>query len=236
MIRPKNIILRLILVAIPVLLAMAPAVAQTNNVFVGQSVELSVDAIPGDTYTWELYNDDTGINYATTPGNCQLSDASFDGSIATGPVVHITWISPGTYFYRVTAQRSGCTMNLKVGKIVVELISPTVGLSLDNASTCIGQSTSIAVTNIGDPLQSITYRIIKPDASMEQITINNSSGDLSSIPFTPISAGTYTFQVISITDTSGIKNTFSNSVTVTVNPKPGSSRIYQYDPTNKKKK
>ncbi len=71
---------------------------------------------------------------------------------------------------------------------------------------------------------------------MEQITLNNSSGNLSSIPFTPISAGTYTFQVINITDTSGIKNTLSNSVTVTVNPKPGSSRIYQYDPTNKKKK
>ncbi len=107
MIRPKNIILRLLLVAIPVLLAMAPAMAQTNNVFVGQSVELSVDAIPGDTYTWELYNDDTGINYATTPGNCQLSDASFDGGIATGPVVHVTWISPGTYFYKVTAQTVG---------------------------------------------------------------------------------------------------------------------------------
>jgi hypothetical protein len=127
-------------------------------------------------------------------------------------------------------------MNLKVGKIIVDQFTPTVSLSLNNSSTCIGQSTFIVVTNIGDPLLSLTYRIIKPDKSMEQITLNNSSGDLSSIPFTPISAGTYTFQVLSITDTSGIKNTLSNSVMVTVNPKPGSSRIYQYDPANKKKK
>jgi hypothetical protein len=233
--RPKNIILRLLLVAIPVLLAMAPAMAQTNNVFVGQSVELSVATIPGDTYTWELYTDETGINFATTPGNCQLTDASFDGGIATGPIVHITWFTPGTYFFKVTSQHSGCTMNLKIGKIIVDQFSPTVSLSLNNSSTCINQNTSIIVTNIGDPLLSLTYRVIKPDASMEQVTLNNSSGDLTSIPFTPISAGTYTFQLISITDTSGIKNAISNSVTVTVNPKPGSSRIYQYDPTNKKK-
>ncbi len=231
--RLKNIILRLLLVVIPVLLAMAPAVAQTNNVFVGQSVELSVEAIPGDTYNWELYTDDTGINYAGIPGNCPQADATFDGGITTDPVVHVTWLSPGTYFFKVTSQRSGCTMNLKVGKIIVELISPIVSLSIDNSSSCIGQSISIAVTNIGDPLSSLTYRITKPDASTEQITLDNSSGDLSSIPFTPPSAGNYTFQVISITDTSGIKNTFSNSVTVTVNPKPGSSRIYQYDPSAK---
>lgn len=234
--RPKNIILRLLLVALPVLLSIVPAMAQTNNVFVGQSVELSVDAKPGDIYTWDLYNDDTGINYATTPGNCPLSEASFDGNTATGPVVHVSWMSPGTYFYKVTAQRAGCTMNLKVGKIVVEPISPTVTLSLSTSSTCIGQNISIDVINSGDSLLSLTYRVIKPDASIEQITLNNSSGNLSSIPFTPLSAGIYTFQVISITETSGIKNTLSNSVMVTVNPKPGSSRIYQYDPTDKKKK
>ena len=114
MIRPKQIILRLLLVAIPVLLALASAKAQTYRVFVGQTIELSVLEMPGDTYSWELYNDVTGINFATDPGNCPPTEAQFTGGINTGPIVHVTWLSPGTYFYKVTAQRSGCTMNLKV--------------------------------------------------------------------------------------------------------------------------
>ena len=233
--RPKNIILRLLLVAIPVLLAMAPAMAQTDSVFVGQSVELSVNPIPGDSYSWELYNDVSGVNFATIPGNCPLTEASFDGGINTDPVVHVTWLSPGTYFFKVTALRSGCTMNLKVGKIIVKQILTTVSLSINNSSTCIGQSADITVNNSGDPLLSLTYRITKPDGTQEQIILNSSSGNLASIPFTPTSAGTYTFQVVSITDTSGIKNANSDSVSVTVNPKPGSSRIYLYDPAAKKK-
>ena len=151
MIRPKQIILRLLLVAIPVLLAMAPAMAQTNSAFVGQSVELSVVEIPGDTYSWELYNDVSGINFATDPGNCPPTEALFTGGISTGPVVHVTWFSPGTYFYKVTAQRSGCTMNLKVGKIIIEHPLPTAILSLAQPSTCIGQPASFQVSFTGTP-------------------------------------------------------------------------------------
>jgi hypothetical protein len=235
MIRPKQIILRLLLVAIPVLLAMAPAMAQTDNVFVGQSVELGVVGIPGDTYTWELYNDVAGVNFATEPGNCPQTEAIFTGGIDTGSVVHITPLKTGTYFYKVTAQRSGCTMNLKVGIITVEHPLPTVNLSLSQSSVCIGQSTNLEANLIGTAPYNVTYRITKPDASTQDITINNLSESPSLIPFNPSSAGIYTFEVISVTDAYTTNTTPTNSITVTVNPKPGSSRIYQYDPTNKKK-
>ena len=236
MIRPKQIILRLLLVAIPVLLAMAPAMAQTNSAFVGQSVELSVVEIPGDTYSWELYNDVSGINFATDPGNCPPEEALFTGGINTGPVVHVTWFSPGTYFYKVTAQRSGCTMNLKVGKIVIEHPLPTAILSLAQPSTCIGQPASFQVSFTGTPPWSITYRVTKPDATTQDITVNNLTGSPSEIPFNPSMPGIYTFEVISVTDAYRTSTTPSNIITLTVNPKPSSSRIYQYDPTNKKKK
>jgi len=234
MIRPKQILLRLLLVAIPVLLAMAPAMAQTNSVFVGHSVELSVVEIPGDTYSWELYSDVTGINFATDAGNCPQTVASFAGGISTGPVVHVTWLSPGTYFYKVTAQRSGCTMNLKVGKIIVEHPLPTAALNLSQPETCIGQATSFGVAFTGTTPWSFTYRITKPDASTQDITVTNNSGTTAQIPFTPTMAGTYTFEVISVTDAYRTNTTPSNTIQLTVNPKPASSRIYQYDPNKKK--
>jgi hypothetical protein len=235
MIRPKHIILRLLLVAIPILLAMAPAMAQARYAYVGESVELSVDSIPGDTYTWELYNDATGVNFATTAGNCPPTEALFTGGKKTGPVVHVTLLSTGTYFFKVTSQRSGCTMNLKVGKIIVEHPLPAVTLSLAQPSICMGQAVNIEANFTGTEPLSITYRITNPDGTVQEITQNNISGNPWMIPFTPTATGTYRFEVISVTDAFVTNNTISNSVTVTVNPKPASSRIYKYDPVSKKK-
>jgi hypothetical protein len=235
MIRPKHIILRLLLVAIPVLLAMAPAMAQTNSAYVGQSVELSIVEIPGDTYTWELYSDVSGVNFATDPGNCPPTTGIFVGGINAGPVVHALWLSPGTYFYKVTSQRSGCSMNLKVGKITIENLLSAVTLSLSQPSICLGQTANLEANFSGGAPESITYRVISPDATSQDMMISNISENPWLIPFKPTIAGTYIFEIISVTDASGTKTTTSNIVTATVNPKPGKSRIYKYDPVSKKK-
>lgn len=235
MIRPKHIILRLLLVAIPMLLAMASAVAQTKNVFVGQSVELSVVEIPGDTYSWELYSDVTGINFAVDEGNCKESEAEFKDDITTGPVVHVTWLSPGTYFFKVTSQRAGCSMNLKVGKVIVENSISTISLSISQSSICIGQSANLEVNFTGVVPTGITYRILSPTGAVQVLTYNNITGNPCLIPFIPTETGIYTLEILSVTDVSGTNSTKLNMVTVTVNPKPASSRIYKYDPVSKKK-
>jgi len=226
----------MLLVVIPLLLALAPATAQTNMVYAGQTTELSVAEIPGDTYTWELYNDVTGVNFATIPGNCPQTQALFTGNIVTGPVIHVTWLSPGTYFFKVTAQRSGCTTNLKIGKIIVQHPLPTTSLILSQSSICVGESTNLEVDLTGTAPWSITYRITNPDATIQDSTVNNIPGNTSLIPFNPSAAGTYRLEVISVTDAFSINSTPSNSVILTVNAKPGSSHIYQYDPLIKKKK
>lgn len=236
MIRPKQIILRLLLVAIPVLLAMAPALAQTDNLFVGQTIELGVVEIPGDTYTWELYNDVTDINFATDPGNCPQTEAVFAGGINTGPIVHITLLHTGTYFYKVTAQSSGCTNNLKIGHITVVHPLPTISLSLSQAVVCTGQSTNLEANFTGTAPFNITYRVTKPDATTQDIVINNITENSMILPFTPTSPGIYIFEIISVTDSYTTNTSQSNSVTLTVNAKPGGSRIYKYDPLAKKKK
>lgn len=235
MIRPKHIILRLLLVAIPVLLALAPALAQTDNLFVGQTIELSVVEMPGDTYTWELYNDITAVNFATDPGNCPQTEAEFEGGINTGPIVHITLLHTGTYFYKVTAQNSGCTNNLKIGNITVVHPLPTINLSLSQSVVCTGQGTNLEANFTGTAPFNITYRITKPDATTQDIVINNIAENSLNLPFTPSSPGTYIFEIISVTDSYTTNTSQSSSVTLTVNAKPGGSRIYKYDPVTKKK-
>jgi hypothetical protein len=227
MIRPKHIILRLLLIAIPVLMAMAPAMAQ-NTVYTGQTTPLSVIEVPGDNYTWELYNEVTGVNFAVVPGNCPASEAFFTGGVSTGAEVNVTWLEPGTYFYKVTATRAGCTMNLKVGKLIVVESDPTATIA-QPLPVCKGDSTALNITLTGTAPWSIDV-----SDGTNTITYDNIMSSSFSINISPASTTTYT--VTRVADAYGTNNTPSNSVTVTVNPKPGSSHIYQYEPGSKKKK
>ncbi len=233
--RPIFRLIRTLMVVIPLLLALAPALAQTNIVNVGQTTELSVIEMLGDTYNWELYNDVSGVNFVTVPGNCQPTEAFFEGGITTGPIVHVTWLSPGTYFYKVTSRKPGCSMNLKAGKIIVQQWLPTATLSLEPPQICLGQGTSLSIHLTGTAPWSITYRITGPNGGIQNITVSNiTTGELL-IPFIPPAAGIYSFMVISVSDAFATNSTSSNSVSLTVTPKPGSSHIYQYNPVSKKK-
>lgn len=221
MIRPKNILLRLLLVAIPVLMALAPAKAQTNSVYAGQTSPLSVVEIPGDTYEWELYKDVSGINFATMPGNCPAGDAYFVNGINTGATVNVTWLSPGTYFFKVTSYRGGCTMNLKVGKMIVLEPLPTAIIS-PPPSVCTGESgvLSIALTGTGP------WSIDISDGT--NTTTYTSTTNIFTTTISPTQTTNYT--VVRVSDANGTNINPSNSVTVTVNPKPKSSKIYKYNP------
>jgi len=226
----------MLLVAIPLLWTMAPAMAQTNTVYAGQSTELSVVEVPGDTYTWELYSNVSGVNFATDAGNCASTDVAFVGNITTGATVHIQCITPGTYFYKVTSQRAGCSMNIKVGKITVEQPPSSASLSLSQPSVCYGQNSVLNISLTGNAPWSITYRVTYPNGSTKDSTINNLLANAVAIPFLPENTGTYSFQVLRVTDCISTNIVPSNAVMLLVSPKPASSRIYQYEPLNKKKK
>ena len=105
-----HIILKLALVIILVVFAVASATAQ-YAVYQGQTTNLSVEQRQGDTYTWELYTD-PNVDFATTPGNAPESAAEFvNGN--TGPSVQVIWHEPGIYFYKVEAWNAvECTNNL----------------------------------------------------------------------------------------------------------------------------
>ena len=221
--RPKHIFLRLLLVVIPVLMAMAPAMAQ-DTVYAGQSTYLSVIEIPGDTYVWELYNDVTGINFATDPGNCPATDAFFIGGDSTGDSVYVMWLKKGLYFFKVTAYRGGCTMNLKVGKMTVLYEIPTAIIE-PPPPICIGDSVHLTILLTGTAPWSITLTDGVTNFVFDNIT---ASPFYLTVPVIPLVTTTY--WITEVTDAHVTNTTPSASVVQIVNPKPVNSRIYQYVP------
>ncbi|MFH1120840.1 MAG: hypothetical protein V1775_13535 [Bacteroidota bacterium] len=224
--RPLYHILRLFLVAMTLLLTMAPAVAQTNTVYAGQTSDLGVEEVPGTTYTWELYTDDVSINFATVPGNCPPADAFFNGS-NTGPTVSVTWVTPAVYYFKVTAEdENGCS-NIRIGMMTVLEALPYAVIE-DPSPICKGDDATLIIELTGDAPWSIDVF-----DGTSTITYNNILASPYILTLTPNATTTYT--VTSVTDINGTNTNPSNTVTLTVNPKPGSSRIYQYEPLTKKK-
>ncbi|MCX6305078.1 MAG: hypothetical protein NT040_08925 [Bacteroidetes bacterium] len=218
MIRPKHIFLRLLLVLVPLLMAMAPAMAQ-NTVYKGNTTDLSVVPVPGDTYVWELYKDVGGVNFVTDPGNCPVAEAYFVGGINTGPAITVMWTTPGTYFFKVTATGGTCSNNLKVGKMIVLDELPTATF-VQPDPICAGNSTNLTVLLTGTAPWSITYTT----DGINPVTIPVIGASPYFISVNPLVNTTY--QIISVTDSHGTNSVPSPAVTLIVKPIPVTNPIW----------
>ena len=189
-------------------MTVAPAMAQTNIVYAGQTTTLSVVPVAGDNYGWELYENVTGINFATMQGNCPGTSAYFVGT-NTGASVLVKWLKPGTYFYKVTAYRAGCTMNLKVGKLTVLELKATIS---GPGSICIGDMVILNITLPGKAPWNID---IYDGTTTTNLHIPRSPFSLNLNP-----PATTDYTITSVIDDNGINHTASNSLTVKVYSNP----------------
>ncbi len=199
-------------------MAMAPAMAQTV-VYVGDTTPLTVVAVPGNTYLWELYSDGT-VNFATVPGNCPATSADFVGG-NTGPAVNVKWIKTGIYYFKVTAS-DGCTNNLKIGMIEVKEALPTATISPPEP-ICIVQTASIQVTLTGTAPWEVTFT--DGSKTWTETGITQSQYLLVVNPKT-----TTSYWITQVKDLNATNTVTSQHVTLQVNPKPASSKIYLYQP------
>ena len=181
--------------------------------------DLSVIPIPGDTYVWELYHDVTGINFATDPGNCPPAEAYFTGT-STGPTVNVMWLNQGVYFFKVTAYRGGCTMNLKVGKMTVLWELPTAILD-PPPPICAGDSVHLTVHLTGTAPWSITLTDGVNSYIFNNIMTNTYTLTVPDIPLTNT-----TYWISEVTDAHVTNTTPSATVIQVVNPKPTTGPIY----------
>jgi hypothetical protein len=190
-----------------------------DTVYAGQSTDLGVTEIPGDTYVWELYDNVTGINFATDPGNCPPAEAYFTGT-STGPTVNVMWLKQGTYFFKVTARRGACTMNLKVGKMTVLWAMPTAVIQ-PPPPICAGDSVHLTVQLTGTAPWSITLT-----DGVNNFVFNN----ITSSPFTltvpVIPLVTTNYWISEVTDAHVTNTTPSAIVVQVVKPSPSTGPIY----------
>ena len=206
-------ILRLILAFMPVMLAMEKSMAQNGNtVYAGETSLLSVVENPGETYTWEIYNEVAGVNFATTPGNCPVTDAYFVSG-NSGPEVTVMWVNPGIYFFKVTAQSQQGCMNLKVGKMEVVQAIPTAAFA-DAEPVCEGNEAVITVIFTGTPPFRLTYT----DGS-DTYTIDNIPDHTWNIIVNP--AQTTHYWITYVSDASGNYNAdLVGPLTLLIHPLP----------------
>lgn len=212
MIRPLYILPAWVML-LPLLLALAPAMAQTV-VYQGKTMTLNVDGLPGHTYEWEIYND-ASIDFATTKGNCPVTSAKFIGG-SSGTSVKVQWIEQGIYFYKVTARDAlGCAMNLKIGMVKVIPIDVEAVISgLKETGAC-QQVKLDASKSIGD--------IVRYEWSLHDMggALTRSTGITTEFLISPSYSGPLpaNFRVnLMVTGRSG--NTHSNTITIKVYPLP----------------
>ncbi len=221
--RFAHIVLRLVLVFIPVLMFLAQARAQGDTVCVGQTSKWSVVEVPGNTYTWELYDDVTGINLAVIPGNCPPSEAFFVGGVNTGDSVEVMCLVPGTYFIKVTATDS-CTNNIKVGEILVEECL-SYAILLDPGEVCAGDTAMMTVEITGAPGPWVITFTDGTTTWTQPVPVSPFTFPL--IP-TPTVPGNYQYWITSVSNPYMTNNTPGPPVTLIVKPKPVTSPIYRY--------
>jgi hypothetical protein len=211
------------------LLTGASASAQSVIVYAGQTFTFEVDVqfAAEENITYEIYDDFAGINMAVVPGNCPVTSAFFPSG-NTGSTVDITWLVPGMYIVKVEAVNDCPTNNMKFWLVEVLPALPTASLVVNPDTICRGDEADLIITFTGEAPWSFTLEA-DDGVNPPVITTYNSITDN---PFVIVilPLRTTTYRVTEITDANGTNTDPSNSVTLTVKPRPGGSVIYQYDP------
>jgi hypothetical protein len=219
-------IVRLALVILPVILTVAFATAQVPvwqsppTVFQGETTPLAVEQKPGDTYTWELFNDST-VNFAVASGTVTAAEAFFVDGIDDAPAVSVTWLEPGVYFYRLMAvDLAGCTNNLRVGRIEVLEALPTA--ELRDTAICIGEPGAMIVDLTGTAPWNLTLT-----DGTNSYPFTGIMDDTFELTFAPGPKTTTEYWVSQVSDFYGTNNQPSEKAEMIIYPKPDSSQIYR---------
>lgn len=214
-------IIRLALVLIPAMLTVAHATAQEGRVYIGMTTPLSVEQMPGDSYTWEIYNDPS-VDFAVVPGTAVDEGQAMFPSGNNGATVQVTWLEAGVYFYKVTAvDAANCTNNLKIGMIEIFESLPTALITAPEI--CIGDPVDLAVELTGNAPWIFTLT----DGTTSWVHSTDDPNYV--ITLDPAPKVPTTYWITEIKDLYGTNSDPQSEVTVIVHPKPKSSRIRVVD-------
>jgi hypothetical protein len=218
-------IVTLLAVALMMLTTAVSSVGQGITVNTGEAAtfEVSISNVAEDDITWEIYSDFAGINMAVVPGNCAATDGEFVGGDNTGSSVDIIWYTPGTYLVKVKGDNTCPTDNMKFYKVEVVEGNLPVATILQPGTICQGDQGILEIELTGEA----PWSLVLFDG-VNYTTYDNIRVSPTTIFVNPTVTTTYT--VTQVSNINGINTQPSNSVTITVNPRPVNGKIYQYNP------
>ncbi len=215
-------IIRLTLILSSVVLTVANSAAQTFTVYQGETIELSVDQGRNYTYSWELYNDPTGIDFANDLGNALADEAYFVDGDNEGATVNVTWLEPGEYFFRVMAwDEVACTNNVKVGRLEVLESIPTAAMELFPDEICVNDDAILTINFTGTP--DWTFDLEVEDEFGTHTETYTSTEAEYVLTVSPVVTTTY--RITRVVNEFG-ESVDQDEVTLTVHPLPEMSPIY----------
>ena len=209
-------------VVLHLLLALTPAMAQ-NVAYVGETSTFKVEPYPGENYMWTLYNDST-VNFAIDPGTTSATYFEFVGDTNSSTVT-ILWKEAGVYFFRINVTDiTGCTNNLKIGKVKVLHALPTATIEASPA-VCAGETISLTVTLTGTLPWEFTYNSWD-GTTTQTVTVSDVLISPHVITLTPGPVITTEYWITSVKDKYGTNTTPGEMTKQEINPLPAPKTIY----------
>lgn len=224
------------LAILPVLLASVNVLAQGGGKAVPRfevtqcdTLQFEVTEMPGDEYTWDLYEDSTG-NFAVNQGDMASAVYFENGDYRDVSRVRVIGLPTGSYFLRVMAwDEVACTNNLMIFRMDV---IPPPPPEVFGDSLCIGDVPMVRVIFSGTGPWTFDY------GYSDGVNTVNINGEYSEerdilIPvLDPLGVGESSFWIMEVTDACDVISYEVDErprTGIVIYPKPNQSRIYLKD-------
>lgn len=187
-----------------------------------ETIEFSVQEMPGDRYTWGIFSDSTA-NFAHDD-NLWEPVPYFQKGMYQGSTVTVTGLEPGRYFIRVMVwDEVNCTNNLMMYMLDILEALPTA--TLEDAEACIGEPTFVKIVLTGRGPWDVLYTV---NDEVYAVNLAGSTEMEHTITLPPLPTGEHKIWVMEVTDECAVNSYEINPPTgrVVIFPKPISSKIY----------
>lgn len=223
----RYLTLGIILVVLTVASAIAQKAVPRFESYRCDTMELWVDEMPGDEYTWDLYHDPSG-NFAVNQGNMEPV-LYFENAMYRGASVRVLGLPAGSYFLRIMAwDEVACTNNLMLFQLdVVDPPPPEV----TGDSLCVGNVPLVKIVFTGTGPWDFEYSYFD---GTNTINLNGHTDDPEIlIPIMdPLPTGYTNFWIMEVTDACEVITYELDErprTGIVIYPKPTNSKIYVKD-------
>jgi len=215
------------LVVFTVATAMAQKPVPYFEIMRCDTIQFMIDEMPGDEYTWDLYQDSTE-NFAVNKGDMEPV-IYFEDGMYRGAIVRVLDLPIGAYFLRIMAwDEVNCTNNLMVFQLNV--IDPPPP-ELIGDSVCVDDVPLVKIIFTGSGPWDFEYAF---DDGFNTINLNGHTDDPEiTIPIMhPFPVGEHKIWIMEVTDACTV-NTYEvdkrPAGRILIYPKPRRSKIYVKD-------